>query len=213
MARKRIKEEPRKTILIVTATEAEALYFSQMRKDCRFSNMTVQWVDRFKDLQDLVMISSRLRNAGNYANAWVVFGLANLGVTPAQVKELLPLAKKKKVRLAWTNPSFPLWYLLHLQTPRAFVEDANAINKALATPIAGFSDDANYLLTDGLNLHLKLYPYKSRAAVNASNYNGLVEARLGLPATNLVTLFNDITDVCGLADLTHNQKQLGMKKS
>ena len=43
MARKRISQKPRETILLVTATEAEALYFSQMRKDCRYSNMTVVW--------------------------------------------------------------------------------------------------------------------------------------------------------------------------
>ena len=213
MARKRIKEEPRKTILIVTATESEALYFSQMRKDCRFSNMTVQWAEKYKDLADLVSVSSKLRSAGNFASVWVVFGLSDLQITPEKVKELLPYAKKKKVKLAWTNPSFSLWYLLHLQSPRGFVPESQTIAKALETPLAGFSEEPTYLLTDGLNLHLKLYPYKARAAVNASNYNSLVEARLGLPATNLISLFNDITDVCGLADLTHNQKQLGMKKS
>jgi hypothetical protein len=25
-------------------------------------------------------------------------------------------------------------------------------------------------------------------------------------------MLNDITDICGLADLTHNQKQLGLNK-
>ncbi|WP_320127949.1 RloB domain-containing protein [uncultured Sphaerochaeta sp.] len=213
MARKRIKDEPRRTILIVTATEAEALYFSQMRKDCRFSNMTVQWVETFKDLSNLITIASHMRNSGNFSSVWVLFGLSNLEISPTQVKELIPFATKKKVKLAWTNPSFPLWYLLHLQSPRGFVSDASVINKALVSPLGGFSDDANYLLTDGLNLHLKLYPYKAKAAVNASDYNSLVEGKLGLAATNLITLFNDITDVCGLADLTHNQKQLGMKKS
>jgi len=213
MARKRIKDEPRRTVLIVTATEAEALYFSQMRKDCRFSNMTVQWVETFKDLSHLITIASHMRNTGNFSSVWVLFGLSDLEISPSQVKELIPFATKKKVKLAWTNPSFPLWYLLHLQSPRGFVADASVITKALVSSLGGFSDDANYLLTDGLNLHLKLYPYKAKAAVNASDYNSLVEGKLGLAATNLITLFNDITDVCGLADLTHNQKQLGMKKS
>lgn len=212
MARKRIKESPRKTILIVTASEAEALYFSQMRKDCRFSNMTVRWVEKYKDLTDLVSRSARMRNAGDYASVWTLFGLADLGIGPDEVKDVMPYAKKKRVRLAWTNPSFPLWYLLHLQTPRGFVSDPNAISRALAGSLDGFSDSPTYLLTDGLNLHLKLYPYKAKAAVNASEYNTLVEKQLGLPATNLLALFNDITEVCGLADLTHNQKQLGMGK-
>jgi hypothetical protein len=212
MARKRIKESPRKTILIVTASEAEALYFSQMRKDCRFSNMTVRWASTSKDLTDLVTIASRMRNSGDFASVWALFGLSDLGIEPADVKEAMPYANKKRVKLAWTNPSISLWYLLHLQSPRGFVGDRDAIGRALAGALEGFSDSASYLLTDGLSLHLRLYPYKAKAAVNASEYNALVERQLGLPATNLMTLFNDITEICGLADLTHNQKQLGMGK-
>ena len=76
----------------------------------------------------------------------------------------------------------------------------------------GFSSGASYLLTDGMYLHLKLYPAKAKASLNANAYNRLVEKDLGLPAISLVPLLNDITDICGLADLTHNQKQLGMNK-
>ena len=28
----------------------------------------------------------------------------------------------------------------------------------------------------------------------------------------MIALLNDITEICGLADLSHNQKQLGMKR-
>ncbi len=48
--------------------------------------------------------------------------------------------------------------------------------------------------------------------VNASAYNSLVAGKQGLPPTNIVAMLNDITDICGLADLTHNQKQLGLNK-
>lgn len=212
MARKKISNKPRRTILIVTATEAEALYFSQMRKDCRYSNLTVLWEEEFKDLEHLITLASRYRNTGNYSVVWVLFGLADLDVTPSEVKKLLPYAKKKKVSLAWTNPAMPLWYLLHLQTPRGFVEETGLIESALEKSLPGFSSDASYLLTDGMYLHLKLYPAKAKASLNASSYNRLVEKDLGLPAIALVPLLNDITDICGLADLTHNQKQLGMHK-
>ena len=37
--RKRNSTESRRTLLLVTATEAEALFFSQMRKDCRYGNL------------------------------------------------------------------------------------------------------------------------------------------------------------------------------
>lgn len=212
MARKKISNKPRRTILIVTATEAEALYFSQMRKDCRYSNLTVLWEQEFKDLEHLINLASRYRNTGNYSVVWVLFGLADLSITPSQVKMQIPFAKKKKVGLAWTNPAMPIWYLLHLQTPRGYVGETALISSALEKALPGFTSDASYLLTEGMYLHLKLYPAKAKASLNANAYNRLVEKDLGLAAISLVPLLNDITDICGLADLTHNQKQLGMNK-
>jgi len=212
MARKKISIKPRRTILIVTATEAEALYFSQMRKDCRYSNLTVLWAQEFNDLEHLITLASRHRNTGNYSVVWVLFGFADLGITPMEVKQQIRFAKKKKVGLAWTNPAMPIWYLLHLQPPRGFIGEKTLIETALEKSFPGFSSGASYLLTDGMYLHLKLYPAKAKASLNANAYNRLVERDLGLPAISLVPLLNDITDICGLADLTHNQKQLGMNK-
>ena len=212
MARKKISNKPRRTILIVTATEAEALYFSQMRKDCRYSNLTVVWEQDFKNLEHLITLAARYRNTGNYSVVWVLFGLADLSITASEVKLQLSHAEKKKVRLAWTNPAMPIWYLLHLQVPRGFVGETRMINSALEKSLPGFNSDASYLLTDGMYLHLKLYPAKAKASLNANTYNRLVEKDLGLAAISLVPLLNDITEICGLADLTHNQKQLGMNK-
>lgn len=212
MARKRISQKPRETILVVTATEAESLYFSQMRKDCRYSNMTVVWQESVVDLHQLIGLTARMRTAGSYSSAWLVFGLSDLGITSAAVKAQMEYAKRRKVNLGWNNPSFSLWYLLHTQAPRAFVSDVKVIDAALRNPLPGFSSDASYLLSEGADLHLRLYSAKSKAAVNASAYNATVEPTLGLGATNMIALLNDITDICGLADLSHNQKQLGMKR-
>jgi len=121
MARKRISQKPRRTILVVTATEAEALYFSQMRKDCRYANMTVVWEPDYKDLANLITLAGRMRTKEQYSSVWLVFGFADLDVSVQEVKELMPHAEKKKVNLAWNNPSLPLWYLLHLQAPKGFV--------------------------------------------------------------------------------------------
>ena len=43
MKRKKTNGNARKTLLIVTASEAESLYFSQMRKDWRYAKMTIMW--------------------------------------------------------------------------------------------------------------------------------------------------------------------------
>ena len=88
MARKRISEKPRRTILLVTATEAEALYFSQMRKDCRYANMTVVWEPDFKDLEHLITLAGRRRNSENFSTAWVVFGLKDLNLDVKDVKSV-----------------------------------------------------------------------------------------------------------------------------
>ncbi|MCK9547530.1 MAG: RloB domain-containing protein [Sphaerochaeta sp.] len=212
MARKRISQKPRETILVVTATEAEALYFSQMRKDCRYSNMTVVWQETFNDLHQLIGITARMRTAGSYTSAWLVFGLADLGITSADVKKQMEYAQRRKVKLGWNNPSLPLWYLLHMQVPRSFVADPAIIEGALKNQFPTFTSDPSFLLSDGMDFHLRLYSAKSKAAVNASSYNQVSEPALGLGATNMIALLNDITDICGLADLSHNQKQLGMSR-
>lgn len=214
MLRKRINQNPFKTMLVVTASEAEALYFSQMRKDCRYANMHVQWAGAdTRSLEELVLYAAKLRTKGKFDSTWVMFGFADLGVNAAQVKAVMPLAESKKIRLVWTNPSLPLWFLLHLQAPKGPVMDPAVISKALGGPLPGFASDARYLLTDGMSLHLKLYPAKAKAALNASAYNEIVESRTGLPATNIPSLLNEISDICGLADLSHNQKLVGMKNS
>lgn len=102
MARKRISQQPRQTILLVTATEAEALYFSQMRKDCRYSNMTVIWEQDCKDLSSLITTAAKMRNSGNYSSVWVVFGFADLKVSSEDVSKLLVLAEKRKSGLPGT---------------------------------------------------------------------------------------------------------------
>ena len=212
MARKKISQKPRETILLVTATEAESLYFSQMRKDCRYSNMTVVWQEEFKDLHHLIGITARMRTAGSYTSAWLVFGLADLGLSVTDVQEQMAYAERRKVQLAWNNPSLPLWYLLHMQAPRGFVADPNAINAAIKRQFPTFTDDASYLLGDGMDLHLRLYSAKSNAVVNASTYAQNVGLSAGLSPTNMNALLNDITEICGLADLSHNQRQLGLRR-
>ena len=75
-----------------------------------------------------------------------------------------------------------------------------------------FTDDASYLLGDGMDLQLRLYSAKSNAVVNASTYAQNVGLSAGLSPTNMNALLNDITEICGLADLSHNQRQLGLRR-
>ncbi|MFA6844811.1 MAG: RloB domain-containing protein [Sphaerochaetaceae bacterium] len=214
MARKKLTRSPNSTILIVTSNQSSALYFSQMRKDCRYSNLNVEWCDKYKDLVDFINQAARLRSHGNYTVVWALFDFDDMHATADEVKAVLSFAEQRKVNLAWNNPSQSLWYLLHFQTPIGVVSESRVIDDALANNfVPHYKTGAEYLLTDGLSFHLSLFPNKSKAANNASSYNAMAEKATGLAATNLILLFNDITRVCGPADVTHNQRQLGLKKN
>ena len=211
MARKKLSKNPDETILVVTANEANALYFSQMRKDCRYANMNVDTVLDAKDLHDFINKVARLRNKGGFTDAWAVFDFADFHLDADQVKAEEPFALQKKVKLGWNNPSQALWYLLHFQTPRAFVSDKAAFEQAMEKVVPGYASTAQYFLTDGIAFHISLFSSLSRAANNASLYNTLASVKTGMEATNMVLLINDITRICGKADITHNQRQLGRR--
>lgn len=214
MKRKKINENPRKTLLIVTSTEAESLYFSQMRKDCRYTNMTIIWAEEALTVEDLVKRAAQERTRGKFDSTWCVFGFSAMGLTPGQVREAVAFSTKKKVQLAWTNPGIALWYLLHLQTPRMPIGEESLIDKTLAGVFPKFSSSAEYLLTEGSSLHLKLFPTKALAVVNAGNYNSIAQQNSGgVPPVQMVKLLNEISDICGNADMSHNQKLIGLKNS
>src|SRR5690554_4864343 len=129
--RKKVIEKPRKTFLIVAASEAESLYFSQMRKDCRYTNMTVLWAEEIETLEDLIKFAAKERTKGKFDRTWAVFSFEQMGVDEADVKEMQVLANKRKIQLAWTNPDLPLWYLMHLQVPTQVISEGKAIENTL----------------------------------------------------------------------------------
>lgn len=214
MKRKRINESPRKTLLIVTASEAESLYFSQMRKDCRYTNMTVLWASEVGDLDELIRFAASQRIKGRFDATWCVFGFEDLQVTPEQVRHSMPYAKKRKVELAWNNPGIGLWYLLHLQSPRLPISSNTLVESTLKGILNNFSLTPEYLLDEGDSLHLRLFPAKAEAVVQAGSYNTMAQQRgSSLPPVQMAKLINEIGDICGTADMSHNQKLIGLKNT
>lgn len=209
MARKKLTKAPSETILVATANEANALYFSQMRKDCRYANMSVASVTDAKDLHDFIAKVARLRSHGGYTTAWAVFDFADFGLDAGKVKAEYEFADQKKVKLGWNNPSQALWYYLHFNKPPVFMEKKEAFETALEKMVKGYKPGPEFLLTDGIAFHINLFTSLAKAAGNAVAYNELAEAKSGLSATNMARLVNDITRVCGKADLSHNQRQPG----
>lgn len=203
--RKKKSTETRRTLLLVTATETEALFFSQMRKDCRYGNLTVV-NSGSKDLRRLIQFTSREKNRNRYDVAYALFGLDDVGATIEDVREAQEACQGKRISLCWFNPSFLLWLYLHLGKPQGFIADASAFEPQLKKAIEGFEWSEEYLLTDGLNLHMKLFPRHSVADQNARDYNRVAIQATGEMATSMPQLDKTIVEVCGQADMSHNTK-------
>lgn len=195
------------TILLVTATKAEAAYFSQMRKDCRYMNLTVEYAGKDEDLtlKELIDITSKKKNLRKYDNVWCLFGFDEVGTDKNEVKEYEDYAKRKRINLCWFDPCFELWFLLHAASLPSYVGDASAIREKVKSLIGGeFSQE--FLLTKGINLHLQLFSKHAMADINARKYNDAISFAHGIDATTMPLFDEMILDVCGTADMSHNQK-------
>jgi len=105
------KREPRQRFLIVCeGKETEPNYFrgfrvpgSVMEMDIR--GLGLNTVDLVRDADELAKID------GEYDQVWCVFDRDGF---PAQhFADALKLAKRLKIRVAYSNESFELWFLLH----------------------------------------------------------------------------------------------------
>lgn len=207
MMRKRNPVQPRKTMLIVTSNPALAVYFSRVRKDCRYVSLTVE-CQAADSLEDLIKVTAKRRIAGKYSSAWAVFTFDDFGIKAGDVNALTPLADSKKVKLGWTNPSLSLWLFLHLKPINVYVDNAASFDQAIAKVFPGYQETEDFMSNEGKDIHLRLFSSFSTAVLNASSYNKLCEKATGLAATSFPLLYENIKEICGEADLSHNQKLL-----
>ncbi len=207
MNRKRTPIFPKKTILIATANTAMAAYFSRVRKDCRYVNMTVQCLPA-ESLEELIKETGKARIAGKFASAWALFGLTDFNLKPSDITAVQGLADSRKVKLGWVSPNISMWLFLHLKPLNIYVENASQVDQALAKVFPGYEPTAEYLTNEGQDIHLRLFSSFSKAILNSSVYNKIAEKKNGIAATSFPLLYEDIKELCGEADLSHNQKLL-----
>ena len=207
MIRKRNPILPKKTILIATSNAAIATYFSRVRKDCRYVNMTVEYFPA-DSLEGLIKATGKARIAGKFASAWAVFGLDDFGLAISDVATAQEFADSKKVKLGWTSPNLSMWLFLHLNSLNVYVENASSFDQALAKVFPGYEPTAEYFANEGQEIHIRLFSSFSKAILNSSTYNKIAEKKNGIAATSFPLLYEDIKEYCGEADLSHNQKLL-----
>lgn len=199
--------EPKKSLLIVCATEAEVLFFSQMRKDCGYINLTVVKALKADSLKALVDSAAKSKNAGRFDSTWALFGFNDVNTSAEEVLAYQEYSEKKKVRLCWFNPSFELWIALHFQTPVAFSADIAPLMNAVKAKLPGFAFTPEYLLTEGINLHYDIFGQHSDADSRARLYNAAAKLSTGLEATTMPRLNEDISEICGLGDMSRHRKR------
>lgn len=207
MTRKRTPILPKKTILIATSDTAMVAYFSRVRKDCRYGNMTVQYIPA-DSLDELIKATGKARIAGKFASAWALFSLSEFKLKPADITASRGLADSRKVKLGWVSPNLSLWLMLHLKALNVYVDNASQIDQALAKVFPGYEPTAEYLTNEGQDIHLRLFSSFSKAVLNSGDYNKIAEKKTGVAATSFPLLYEDIKELCGEADLSHNQKLL-----
>ena len=207
MTRKRTPILPKKTILIATADTAMVAYFSRVRKDCRYGNMTVQYIPA-ETLEDLIKATGKARIAGKFASAWALFSLTEFKLKPADIPAAQGLADSRKVKLGWVSPNLSMWLFLHLKALNVYADNASQLDQALAKVFPGYEPTAEYLTNEGQDIHLRLFSSFSKAVLNSGDYNKIAEKKTGVAATSFPLLYEDIKELCGEADLSHNQKLL-----
>lgn len=203
--RKKNKIEAKESMLLLCATEAEAAFFNQFRKDCRYSNLTVQ-TSSAKNLEKAIGEASSLKLKGKYSSVWCLFGLDDYSVELNEIAEYKENAEKRRVQLLYFAPSFDLYFALFETAPRKLATKEELERRCKAS-FEGYELTKKYFLTSGLNLNFKIYPRLAVADQNARSYNDISEMDEGVAATTLPLFFEDLKEVCGKADMSHTRNR------
>ncbi len=198
--RKKNKIEAKESMLMLCATEAETVFFNQLRKDCRYSNLTVQ-KSTASNLDRLLSEAGSLRTKGKYSSVWCVFGLDDLSATIEDVARSEENAARKRVRMLYFAPSFELYFTLFETAPKKISTKEELLRRIQATT-PGFELTERYFLTDGINLNFRIYPRLAVADQNARAYNDISEMDTGFKATTLSDFLDDMKKICGKANMS-----------
>ncbi len=198
--RKKNKIEAKGCMLMLCRTEAEVIFFNQLRKDCRYQNLSVM-KSSSNVLDKMMGEAARERKKGKYDSVWCVFGLDEVNLDAQSLAEAEKTAEKKRVKLLYFNPSFELYFALFEMAPRKLMTKEELLKRCTAS-FPSFELSSKYLLTEGINLNFKIYPRLAVADQNARTYNDISELETGFKATTLPLFFDDLKEVCGKADMS-----------
>ena len=198
--RKKNKLEVKPSMLLLCATDAEATFFNQFRKDCRYSNLTVAKANG-KTIEKMLSEAGSLRTKGKFSSVWCVFGLDEVDASLEDVDACKEIAEKKKVKMLYFAPSFELYFALFETCPKR-IADKESLLRRIRVTFPDFQLTTRYFLTSGLNVNFKIYPKLAVADQNARDYNAISEMDTGFEATTLSDFLDDLKNVCGKDDMS-----------
>lgn len=115
-------------LIVCEGEETERLYFLAFRAP----GLVVKVHGLGKDPLTVVAEAERLRHQNEYEQVWCVFDRDD--VTPDRFNKALAMAAGFKIRVAYSNPAFELWFLLHFHychTPITRADYINQLNQCL----------------------------------------------------------------------------------
>ena len=111
--RSETRELKKAVLILCQGKETEPNYFNGMKLYERLSSVNINIIT--KDIDPLGMIKHiiKLKKRKEYDEIWCVFDIDQ--TTEDNVNEAFKLADDKKIKIAYSNESFELWYILHFE--------------------------------------------------------------------------------------------------
>ncbi len=202
VGRKKERIEGAQALLIVTHSAFEGVYFNQMRKDLRYSTMSINTPDKDLDWKAFIDYAARERIRGKYQAVYAVMGALEAGLNTDEIDSAVEYAEKKSVGLLYFVPSFSLYFVLFNEVPKA----GENIQERAYELYDGLEETLLYLNGKGKDLNQRIYPRLLEAERNAERLNDESLDRYGYRATSLPEFLVDIKRILGKGDMSQAKK-------
>jgi hypothetical protein len=143
--RRQGRKSPGKVVVIVCeGKETEPNYFESLRQKFRLSTLNIRVVSGKGSPARIVdcAIAEKRKLGEPTDEVWCVFDTENPNENPT-LKDAIEKAKKTKLNLAISNPSFEYWYFIHFECSSRPFANGQEMKRVLKTHIPDYEESAN----------------------------------------------------------------------
>lgn len=143
--RRQGRKSPGKVVVIVCeGKETEPNYFESLRQKFRLSTLNIKVVSgKGSPVRIVDCAIDEKRKLGEPTDeVWCVFDTENPNENPT-LKDAIEKAKKAKLNLAVSNPSFEYWYFIHFECSSRPFANGQEMKRTLKTHIPDYEESAN----------------------------------------------------------------------